>query len=114
MPPAMVPVELPGLEDPDLLWAVVKPEQRSPKQGDRTLYDLYWCGERTWAAISPTRMPRTFDSSDALQAALLAEYGTSDLAAIDRRARITRISVTALPDSPADGVTPTSIKEDSR
>ena len=102
MTPAMVPVELPGLEDPDLHWALVLPEQLSPKRGDRNLYDLYWCGERIWAAISPSYIPRTFASSDDLEVALQAEYGTSDLAAIDRRARITRVSVKDLPESPKE------------
>ncbi|MGW0334339.1 hypothetical protein ACWD0J_21130 [Streptomyces sp. NPDC003011] len=103
MTSAMVLVELPGLEDPDLRWALVLPEQISPKQGDHTLYDLYWCGDRTWAAISPTHIPRTFAYSDALHAALLAEYGSSNPAEIRRGTRITRISVKDLPDVPADG-----------
>ncbi|MGW3308195.1 hypothetical protein ACWDG9_16595 [Streptomyces sp. NPDC001073] len=114
MTSGMVPVELPGLEDPDLRWALVLPEQISPKQSDRTLYDLYWCGDRTWAAISPTYVPRTFASSDALHAALLAEYGSSNPAEIHRGARITRISVKDLPNAPADGATPASAEEASQ
>ncbi|MEU5476898.1 hypothetical protein [Streptomyces mirabilis] len=114
MTSAMVPLELPGLEDPDLVWAVVQPQRRSPKLGDGTLYDLYWCGNRTWAAISPTYIPRTFASSDALHAALRAEYGTSDLAAIRQHARITRVSVKDLPDSPTDSGTSASPEEDSQ
>lgn len=86
-------VELPGVEDPSLHWALVRRGQLSPKLGDRGLYDLYWCGDRTWSTGTERNRPRAFPSYEDLVAALQEEHGTSVPADIHAGAELTRIRV---------------------